>query len=194
MLGQLERASPDALGGLPLEVAAAPVLREMGLETALGVVLTDPETKTQGGMVIAAHATPHTWRAHETYFLQALGDQMLLGIHHNRQRNMTRTVGAADEKTGLLGRSSYQDCLLNEAQRAKSHGLALSLALLEIDRGAELLAHHGEAQMESHMEQLARGLSGPAVRQADLAVKYTSWTIAFILPDTALAGAQGAHR
>ena len=28
------------------------------------------------------------------------------------------------------------------------------------------------------------------MRQTDLAVKYTSWAIAFILPDTPLAGAQ----
>jgi GGDEF domain-containing protein len=28
------------------------------------------------------------------------------------------------------------------------------------------------------------------VRQNDVAVKYTSWSLAFILPDTALAGAQ----
>jgi GGDEF domain-containing protein len=28
------------------------------------------------------------------------------------------------------------------------------------------------------------------IRQTDLAIKYTAWTIAFILPDTGLAGAQ----
>ena len=189
LLSHLERAAPDGLGGLPLEAAAAPVLRELGLETALGVVLTDPESQTQAGMVIAGHAAPHTWRPHETYFLQAVGDQMLLGFNHSRMRNLSRTLGAADEKTGLLARSSYQDCLLSETQRAKSKGTALSLTLLQMDRGPELLRQHGEGQLDSHMEQLARALA-PAVRQSDLAVKYTSWTIAFILPDTALAGAQ----
>ena len=189
LLVQLDRAAPDGLGGLPLEAAAAPVLREMGLETALGVVLTDPESRTQAGMVIVGHAAPHAWRPHEVYFLQAVGDQMLLGINHNRLRAMARTLGAADEKTGLLARSSYQDCLLSETQRAKAQGTTLSLTLLQVDRGAELLRQHGEGQMDNHMEQLARTL-GPTVRQSDLAVKYTSWAIAFILPDTTLAGAQ----
>jgi len=39
------------------------------------------------------------------------------------------------------------------------------------------------------LEQLARSLQ-PIVRQNDVAVKYTSWSLAFILPDTTLAGAQ----
>lgn len=188
LLAQLEHAAPDRLGGLPIDAAAAPLLRELGLETALGVILTDPQVRAQAGMVIAGHATAHAWRPHETYFLQAVGDQMLLGVNHIRLRNLARTANTADEKTGLLARSSYQDCLLSETQRAKSQATALSLVLLQLDHGPELLRQHGEAQMERHMEQVAQAL-GPTVRQADVTVKYTAWTIAFILPDTALAGA-----
>ncbi|HEY1865636.1 MAG TPA: tetratricopeptide repeat protein, partial [Candidatus Acidoferrales bacterium] len=99
LLAQLEHAAPDPLGGLPLTAAAAPALREMGLETALAVALTDPETQTHAGMVIAGHAGPHTWRPGETYFLQAIGDQMLLGVSHTRLRTMARTLDASDEKT-----------------------------------------------------------------------------------------------
>ena len=43
--------------------------------------------------------------------------------------------------------------------------------------------------MERFLEQLARSLQ-PIVRQNDVAVKYTSWSLAFVLPDTTLAGAQ----
>ena len=60
---------------------------------------------------------------------------------------------------------------------------------MQVDGGADLLRQHGEIELERHLEQLARALE-PIVRHCDLAVKYTSWTIAFILPDTALAGAQ----
>ncbi|HEY1866323.1 MAG TPA: GGDEF domain-containing protein, partial [Candidatus Acidoferrales bacterium] len=189
LLAQLEHAAPDPLGGLPLMAAAAPALREMGLETALAVALTDPETQTHAGMVIAGHAGPHTWRPGETYFLQAIGDQMLLGVSHTRLRTMARTLDASDEKTGLLARSSYQDCLMRETQRARSQGTALSMALVQIDGGPELLRQHGDVQMERYLEELARAMES-AVRQTDLAVKYTSWGIAFILPDTPLAGAQ----
>jgi diguanylate cyclase (GGDEF)-like protein len=189
LFSQLDRAAPDALGGLPLHAAAAPVLRELGLETVLGVALMDREKQTQAGMVVAGYAAPHHWRAHETYFLQAVGDQILLGVNHTRLRTLARTVGVADEKTGLLARSSYQECLLSEAHRAKSNGIALALALLQIDSGPEVLRQQGEIQLERYVEQLARAFQA-LIRQTDLAIKYTAWTIAFILPDTGLVGAQ----
>ncbi len=189
LLAQIERAAPDALGGLPLDVAAAPVLREIGLSTALGVMITDKETQAPAGMLVVGHATPHGWKTNETYFLQAVGDQMLLSVNHTKLRTLVRTLAVADEKTGLLGRGSYQGCLLGETQRAKTQGTPLALAILQIDQGFELIRQQGEALVERHMERLARAVQ-PVVRQNDLAVKYTAWAIAFILPDTTLAGAR----
>jgi diguanylate cyclase (GGDEF)-like protein len=117
-----------------------------------------------------------------------VGDQVLIGVNHTKLRSLMRTLAVADEKTGLLGRGSYQDCLLSEAARMKSQNTPLSLLLLVVDRGIELLRQQGEPQLERHMEQLARTLQ-TGVRQNDLAVKYTSWSLAFILPDTRLADA-----
>ncbi len=189
LIAQIERAAPDALGGLPLEATAAPALREMGLETVLGVQLTDPETQTPAGMLIAGFAAPHTWKPNETYFLQSIGDQMLLCVHHTRLRSLVRTLAVADEKTGLLARSSYIDCLLSESQRARTQGVPLALALLQVDGGPELLRQQGEGPFERYMEQLGKAVQS-IVRQTDLAVKYTSWALAFILPDTPLSGAR----
>lgn len=189
LLAQLERAAPDSLGGLPLDAAAAPVLREMGLETVLGVQLSDRETQAPAGMIVAGHSAPYKWKPNETYFVQAIGDQMLLYVNHTRLRTLVRTLAVADEKTGLLARSSYTDCLMGETQRARSQGTPLSLAILQVDRGPELLRQKGEAAVERHMEQVARALQ-PLVRQNDLAVKYTAWSLALILPDTTLAGAR----
>jgi diguanylate cyclase (GGDEF)-like protein len=189
LIGQIERAVPDALGGFPLDASSAPALKEMGLETVLGVQLTDPETQSAAGMLIAGFAGPHTWKPNETYFLQSIGDQMLLCVHHTRLRSLVRSIAVADEKTGLLARSSYMDCLLQESQRTRKQGVPLALALLEVDRGPELLRQQGEASFERYMEQLGRTVQA-IVRQSDLAVKYTSWALAFILPDTPLAGAR----
>src|SRR5262249_8205664 len=90
LLTQMEGGTPDSLGGLVLEAAAAPVLRELGLETVLGVTLSDRETRSQAGMLIAGSPATHSWRLHETYFLQAVGDQMLLGVNHSRLRSLAR--------------------------------------------------------------------------------------------------------
>jgi len=189
LLGQIEHATPDSMGGLPIDAAAAPALREMGIESALGVVLNDREAMAPAGMLIAGHAGPYAWKPSDTYFLQSVGDQMLLGVNHTRLRSLVRNLAVADEKTGLLRRSSYPDCLLRESQRARSQGAPLSVAIVQLDRGPDLLQQQGETQLDHHMEQLARALQ-PVVRHGDLAVKYTAWSLAFILPDTNLAGAR----
>jgi diguanylate cyclase (GGDEF)-like protein len=188
-MNQIERATPDPLGGLPLNAAAAPILKEMGLETSLAVQLTDPETHAPAGIMIVGFAEPHVWKPSETYFLQSVGDQMLMCAHHTRLRSLVRTMAVTDEKTGLLARGSYIDCLLNESQRARVQGAPLTLALLQIDGGPELLRQQGEAPFDRYMEQLGKAIQA-IIRQTDLAIKYTSWALAVVLPDTPLAGAQ----
>src|SRR5256885_16913305 len=113
---------------------------------------------------------------------------MLMSVSHTRLRSLVRRMGVSDERSGLLSRSSYQSCLLTEADRARTQGTPLALTILQIDHGAELLRQQGESPLERFLEQLARSLQ-PIVRQNDVAGKNTSWSIAFILPDTTLAGA-----
>jgi diguanylate cyclase (GGDEF)-like protein len=189
LLAQMEKAEPDELGGLVVDATEGSILSELGLATALGVMITDKETQAPAGMLIVGQAEVHKWKPNEAYFLQAIGDQMLMSVSHTRLRSLVRRMGVSDERTGLLSRSSYQSCLLTEADRARSQGTPLALAILQIDRGAEILRQQGESPLERFLEQLARSLQ-PIVRQNDVAVKYTSWSLAFILPDTTLAGAQ----
>ena len=170
-------------------VESGSMLAELGLETALGVIITDKETQAPAGMLIVGHARRHKWKPNEAYFLQAIGDQMLMSVSHTRLRSLVRRMGVSDERTGLLSRSSYQSCLLTEADRARTQGTPLALAILQIDRGADILRQQGESPMERFLEQLARSLQS-MLRQNDVAVKYTSWSLAFILPDTTLEGAQ----
>lgn len=189
LLAQMEKTEPDELGGLVVESAPGSILPELGLSTALGVMITDKETQQPAAMFICAHAQPHKWRPNEAYFLQAIGDQLLMSVSHMRLRSLVRRIGVSDERSGLLSRSSYLSCLLTEAERARTQGTPLALTILQIDKGAELLRQQGESPMDRFLEQLARSLQ-PIVRQNDVAVKYTSWSLAFILPDTTLAGAQ----
>jgi len=188
LLAQMEKAIPDELGGLVVDASEGSILTELGLQTALGVTIVDKETQSPAGMLIVGHNAEHRWKPNETYFLQAIGDQMLMSVSHTRLRSLVRRMGVSDDRTGLLSRTSYVGCLLNEADRARTQGTALSLAVLQIDRGAEMLRQQGEGPLEKFLEQLSRSLQ-PMVRQNDMAVKYTSWALAFILPDTSLSGA-----
>ena len=189
LLAQMEKAEPDELGGLTVNASDGSILSDLGLATALGVMITDKETQIPGGMLIVGHSGDHKWKPNEAYFLQAIGDQMLMSVSHTRLRSLVRRMGVSDERTGLLSRSSYQSCLLTEAERSRTQGTPLALAILQIDRGADILRQHGESPVERFLEQLARSLQ-PIVRQNDVAVKYSSWSLAFILPDTTLQGAE----
>jgi GGDEF domain-containing protein/Tfp pilus assembly protein PilF len=188
-LSHLSLVTPDALGGIELRSSAVPALRELGLQTALGAKLTDKETQTHAGLLLAGDASARAWKPNESFFLQSIGDQLVLCVNHTRLRSLVRTLNVADEKTGLLSRGAYLDCLLTETNRAKLQGTPLSLVILQIDRGPDLLREHGDPALESYIEQLARGLRS-LVRQGDLAVKYTSWSIGFVLPDTTVENAR----
>ena len=189
LLAQLSRAVPDALGGIQLRGATVPGLSDMGLETALGVQLIDKETQTPAGMLVVGNSSAREWKPNESYFLQAVGDQVLLCVNHTKLRSLMRTLGATDSKTGVLGPGSYQDALLAESGRAKIDSVAYSLVLLQVDGGQEVLRKQGETMLEKHMEQLAVALQS-GLRANDIVVKYTAWTLAFVLPGTPLASAR----
>ncbi|HYL47140.1 MAG TPA: tetratricopeptide repeat protein [Candidatus Limnocylindrales bacterium] len=187
--GLLSNATPDSLGGIELQGADTPALREIALESALGVLLTDKETQASSGALLVGDTSARKWKPNESFFLQAVGDQLVLSVNHTRLRSLVRSLAVADEKTGLLSRGAYLDCLLVESNRARSQNTQLSLAVLHVDRGNELLRQHGEAAVDQYVEQLAKSVFG-AVRQTDIAVKYTAWSLAFILPDTSLENAR----
>jgi diguanylate cyclase (GGDEF)-like protein len=183
------KASPDSLGGIELHSSSAPELQELGLESALAVVLTDKETQQSSGALLVGDVGARSWKPNESFFLQAVGDQLLLSVNHTRLRSLLRSLAVADEKTGLLNRAAYLDCLLAETNRAKSQSTPLSLVVLHVDGANELLHEHGDAAVDQYVAQLARTLSA-AIRQTDIAVKYTAWSLVFILPDTSFENAQ----
>jgi diguanylate cyclase (GGDEF)-like protein len=78
---------------------------------------------------------------------------------------------------------------LMESNRARAQGTPLSLIVIHVDKGGELLRQHGDAALDHHIENLAKTLAS-AIRQTDVAVKYTAWSLAFILPDTSIDNAQ----
>src|SRR5258706_1116249 len=188
LLAHIEKAEPDELGGLVVQATEGSILSDLGLGTALGVMITDKETQMPAGMLIVGNAEARKWKPNEAYFLQAIGDQMLMSVSHTRLRSLVRRMGVSDERSGLLSRSSYQSCLLTEADRARTQGTPLALTILQIDRGAELLRQQGESPLERFLEQLARSLQ-PIVRQNDVAVKYTSWWSGVFFLGTTLARA-----
>ncbi len=189
IVGLLAQAAPDAMGAIALDAATVPALQDLGLESALGVVLTDKDTQLSTGALLVGDALARRWRPNDSFFLQAVGDQLVLAVSHTRLRSLVRTLAVADERTGLLSRGAYIDCLISESNRARAHNSPLSLLILEVGNGAELTRQHGDAAVEAYMEELARVLCS-SIRQTDVAVKYTTWSLAFLLPDTPVENAR----
>src|ERR1700689_274033 len=104
LLAQMEKAEPDELGGLTVNAADGSILRDLGLETALGVMITDKETQVPSGMLIVGHSAAHKWKPNEAYFLQAIGDQMLMSVSQTWLRSLVGRMGASDARTGWLSR------------------------------------------------------------------------------------------
>jgi len=189
IISLVTKATPDALGGIELHASSAPALRELGLDSALAVELTDKETQAPAGALLVGDGAARKWKPNESFFLQAVGDQLVMSVTHTRLRSLVRSLAVADEKTGLLSRGAYIDCLLVESNRSRTQGTPLSLIIVHIDRGGDLLRQHGDAAVEQYVEQLARALSS-AVRQTDIAVKHTAWSLVFVLPNTSLENAR----
>ncbi len=181
---------PDALGAITFEAATNPEFAETGLQSVLAVQLVDKEKQELGGMLFVAMEAPRRWKPNESYFLQAVGDQMLVAVNHARLRTLMRTLAVADEKTGLLSASSYQDCLLAETARAKQQSTPYSLLVLQVDKARELARQFGEDKVEGYIESLSRALL-TGVRQTDIAVKYVGWAVALVMPDTNGSNAMG---
>ncbi|HEV2290097.1 MAG TPA: tetratricopeptide repeat protein [Candidatus Acidoferrales bacterium] len=180
---RLAKASPDAVGGISMTVSEFSEMRALEVETILGVPLTDKDTQSAAGVLFLGDTVSRQWKPNESFFLQAIGDQIMISVNHTRLRSLVRTLAVADEKTGLLGRGAYIDCLLAESKRSRMQGTPLTLIILQMDHGPELLRQEGDGVLEAYLNQLARSLE-PSIRQGDLAVKYTTWSLAFVLPDT----------
>lgn len=183
------KAPADALGGIEMSPSDHHLLAEMRLGSALGALLLDRETQSPAGAVLVADASARKWKPSESFFLQAVGDQLMVSVNHTKLRSLVRSLAVADEKTGLLSRGAYIDCLLVESNRARAQNTPLSLVILSVDHGGELLRQHGDAAIDVYIERLARALS-TVVRQTDIAVKYTAWALVFILPGTPLENAK----
>src|SRR5437879_13749372 len=104
----MKNAEPDEYVGLEVNATEVSILSDLGLATALGVMISDKETQMPAGMLIVGHADEHKWRPNEAYFLQAIGDQMLMSVSHTRLRSLVRRMGVSDERSGLLSRRSYR--------------------------------------------------------------------------------------
>lgn len=174
-------AVEDAVASARLAKLAT-VIQALEIKSLLALPLIDAEQPI-GVVVLEQCERMRRWRSNEIVVLKTIVDQIVIAASHVKLRSLMKTLAVADERSGLLHRNSYLDCLLSECIRAQKQNTALSVALLQFGRGPQTLREFGEEKVHQFMQEAAQTLSGH-LRQNDIGVRYDATTLALVLPDT----------
>ncbi len=165
----------------------APVLaeaRKLGVKSLLALPLIDRE-QPAGMLLVQQCDRNRPWTAGESLFLKAITTQIVIAVNNTKLRRLVRSLSGSDEETGLLPRSSYIDCLLAEAQRAKELGQPLSVCLLEPSNPSGLVKTLGDTGVHRYFREVSNAVQSN-LRQNDVAIRYSPYSIVVVFPDTAL--------
>jgi diguanylate cyclase (GGDEF)-like protein len=187
----MHQAATKPDGWLVEEVASFPALaqvlpdiQKLGLKSLLALPLMDKDQPV-GLLLIEQCDRSRAWNPGEVVLLTTLGTQVVIAVNNTKLRRLVRSLAGSDEETGLLPRSSYIDCLLSEAGRARDQSLALSVCLVEPENPPALVKTLGDAGVQKYFQQISKILQSN-LRQNDIAIRYSPCAIAVVFPDTAL--------
>jgi len=182
-------AKPD--GWLMDEVTRFPAIasiladvQKLRIQSLLALPLMEKD-HPMGLILVEQCESRRSWTPGESILLQATATQIVVAVNNTKLRQLVRTISGTDQTTGLLPRSSYLDCMLSEASRAKEQSKPLSVCLLEPENPAKLVQTLGDAGVQRYLQQVAKILQAN-LRQNDVSFRYSPCAIAVIFPDTAL--------
>ncbi len=158
----------------------APVVQSLAIQSLLALPLMDAD-QAAGVVVLEQCDRSRRWRTNEIFILKTIVDQMATAMSNVKLRSLMKAV--ADERSGLLNRGSYLDCLLSEAAHAQKQNTPLSVALMQFGREQQTVRQLGEDTIQQFMQEAAQAVISH-LRQNDVGVRYDAITVAIILPDT----------
>ena len=159
-------------------------VQKLRIQSLLALPLLDRDNPI-GLILLEQCDNRRSWTPGESILLQATATQVVVAVNNTKLRQLVRTIAGTDQTTGLLPRSSYLDCMLAEAWRAKEQSKPLCVCLLEPENAANLVKGLGDAGVQRFLQQVAKILQAN-LRQNDVAFRYSPCAIAVIFPDTAL--------
>jgi tetratricopeptide (TPR) repeat protein len=161
----------------------APIRQELarlGVHSLVALALLNDD-KPIGLLIVQQCGVRRRWASDDVALLRSLADQVALAVHGARLRSLVSTLGVAEEKTGLLKRSSYIDAVVSELGRQGSGGeIGSTLALLQVS------SLTSESQTEFAVAELVRTLRSIAQDQA-MPFRYDTDTVALLLPHMEVA-------
>jgi tetratricopeptide (TPR) repeat protein/GGDEF domain-containing protein len=159
-------------------------IQKLGINSLLALPLMESEQPS--GLLLVEQCDRHrAWSQGEIVLLNAISTQVAIAVSNTKLRRLVRSLSGTDEETGLLPRSSYIDCMLSEAARAKKQSQPFSVCLLEPENPSALAKTLGDAGLQRYLTQVSKVLQSN-MRQNDIAIRYNPCSIAVLFPDTAL--------
>lgn len=162
----------------PMLAGLQDALKSLRVDSLVALPLRDGD-QDNGILVLQQCGQRRAFRGNDLAALEALAEQIVMAVANVRLRNLMKALAVTDERSGLLHRDSYLTCLAAEAERMRTQKSPLTVALLQFSDG------DGKAADDKAMEGFMNRYSGAVMqylRQNDVAVKYTSRTLALILP------------
>jgi tetratricopeptide (TPR) repeat protein/GGDEF domain-containing protein len=187
----MRQASVKPDGWMMHEVTRFPVLapvsshvQRLRIQSMLALPMMD-NGQPVGIFCLEQCDRPRVWSAADALLLQTTATQVVIAVNNTKLRRLARSVAGTDQATGLVPRSSYLDCLLTEAVRAKELSKPLTVCMVEPENAAGLVKTLGEAGLQRYLLQIAKVLQSN-LRQNDISVRYSPCAVALIFPDTPL--------
>ncbi len=176
--------SAEDVTRFPVLAPVSSEIQKLGIRSLLALPLMDREQPS--GLLLVEQCEGHrVWNPGEGILLRAIATQVVTAVNNTKLRRLVRSLSGSDEETGLLPRSSYLDCLMAEAQRAREQSQPLCVCLLEPENPPALVKTLGDAGVHRSFQQVAKALQSN-LRQNDIAIRYSPWSIAVVFPDTPL--------
>ncbi len=156
-------------------------LKILQVDSLVSIPLRDGEQEI-GIIVLQQCGNRRSWKGNDLAALEALGEQVVLAVANVRLRNLMKALAVTDEGSGLLHRNSYLTCLASETERMRTQKTPLTIALLRF-ANPELEQHEqrNDRKLQEFINQFSESVLGQ-LRQNDMAIKYSSETLALILP------------
>lgn len=168
----------------PVLAPAAGELKELGIQSLLALPLMDRD-QPAGLLLVEQCDRRRAWTPGETILVSTIATQVVIAVNNTKLRRLVRSLAGTDEETGMLPRSSYIDCLLSEAARAKNQSQPLSVCLVEPANASTLVKTLGHPGLQSYLKQVAKSMQS-TLRQNDILIRYNPAAIAVLLADTPL--------
>jgi diguanylate cyclase (GGDEF)-like protein/PAS domain S-box-containing protein/putative nucleotidyltransferase with HDIG domain len=152
-----------------------------GVQSCMSIPLR-AKRALHGAMVIASRAACE-FSPDDIELLDAIGNEIAVGIENARLLEKTRELSIADELTGLYNHRHFYEVLATEMDRTKRYSHSFSLVVLDLDGFKKYNDNFGHTNGDAILRSFAQTLKS-TLRKSDTAFRYGGDEFTIILPAT----------